>query len=128
MNLANSLAAAEIVSADKAIAVTVDVLGAAIDVRDYDGVIKLCLIQNNIAGTTPTLDVNVVESEATGGTYTSLSGGAFAQKVTTDDASWIDVDVAQTKGFLKFNYNIEGTSSPQYLVSTFIVGVKKYRK
>lgn len=128
MNLANCLAAAEIVSADKALVVTADALGAAIDLTDYDGVVKLVLIQNNTAGSSPTLDVTVKESAATGGTYTDLAGGAFAQKTTTDDATWIDVDVAQTKGFVKFNYDIGGTSSPSYYVSTFVVGIKKYRK
>jgi hypothetical protein len=127
MNAAAKVAALEPVVGDNNIAVTVDAVGSAIDVRKYDGSGKFVLVVNQTGGTTPTLDVKLTESATLGGTYTDVAGGAYTQFTTVDGVQAIDVDLAQSKGFVKFSYDSGGTS-PAYTVTSLLIAEKKYRK
>ncbi len=58
--------------------------GAAIDCLGFREA-KVVLAVATVAGTSPTLDVKVQSSDASGGTYADISGAAFTQVTTAND-------------------------------------------
>ena len=83
------------------------VLTAAIDMKDWERVI--CIAQSGVLGTSGTLDVSAVASDASAGTYAALTGKAATQLVkATGDAKIVVVEVGQddvaavSKRYVKF--------------------------
>ena len=106
-------------------AVTSTATSAAIDLKEYDGDVSLILTSAAGTGSSPTLDVKVQDSDASGGTYGDLSGAAFTQ--VTDSASMqvITFSKDEAKRYIKIVQTIGG-SSPTFTFSINLVGLKKY--
>ena len=69
----------EVFSCVATAAVTSTATSAAIDLLEYDGDVSLILTSAAGTGSSPTLDVKVQDSDASGGTYGDLSGATFTQ-------------------------------------------------
>lgn len=105
----------------------------AFDMKNYDGQCAIVAdVSAPVAGTNPTLDVSLKESDALAGTYTSVSstkfiGGAFSQVTSLASMQKRAINKTAIKRFLKFSVTIGGTVSPQYLLSAKILCDKKYK-
>lgn len=85
--------------------------GTGVDTMGYNEVIAL-LDVGAVSGTLPTLDVKLQEADASGGTYTDISGAAFAQITTANHALSISVNIGDgtRKRFIRAVATIGGTS------------------
>lgn len=91
------------------------VLTAAIDMKDFNAV--MFVAQSGTLGTSGTLDVQAVASDASAGTYTALTGKSATQLVkATDDNKLVVVHVTEAdvaaagKRFVKFKI-VAGTAN-----------------
>ncbi len=78
------------------------------------------------AGTTPTLDAKVVQSDD-GSTWSDVAGAAFPQ--VTDAAavvSAIPLKIGELKAYLAVEFTLGGTNSPSFPVAVTLIGIKKY--
>ena len=106
-------------------AVTSTATSAAIDLKEYDGDVSLILTSAAGTGSSPTLDVKVQDSDASGGTYGDLSGAAFTQ--VTDSASMqvITFSKDEAKRYIKIVQTVGG-STPSFTFSINGLALKKY--
>ena len=106
-------------------AVTSTATSAAIDLKEYDGDVSLILTSAACTGSSPTLDVKVQDSDASGGTYGDLSGAAFTQ--VTDSASMqvITFSKDEAKRYIKIVQTVGG-STPSFTFSINGLALKKY--
>lgn len=84
--------------------------GAAIDLQQYVGDLKLVLSASAGGGTTPTLDIKLQESDTAGGAFTDIPSGAFAQVAATSSTQSITIDADARKRFIRAITTITGTS------------------
>lgn len=106
--------------------ITADGLSAAIDLKEYEGEIALVLLTPGSTGNANnTIDVEVHEADASGGSYTAAAGGAFTQ-VGYNAASQqkISLNSDELKRFIKIDFDVAGTD-PSYPVAVAVMGVKK---
>jgi len=106
-------------------AVTSTATSAAIDLKEYDGDVSLILTSAAGTGSSPTLDVKVQDSDASGGTYGDLSGAAFTQ--VTDSASMqvITFSKDEAKRYIKIVQTVGG-STPSFTFNINALALKKY--
>ena len=106
-------------------AVTSTATSAAIDLKEYDGDVSLILTSAAGTGSSPTLDVKVQDSDASGGTYGDLSGAAFTQ--VTDSASMqvITFSKDEAKRYIKIVQTLGG-STPSFTFNINALALKKY--
>lgn len=111
-------------------AITVTGNGGGIDIRDYVGELAVVLTAKNVAGTTPTLDVKLQDSDDDS-TYADVTGAVFAQ--VTDAGTLaatvekIAVRADTLKRYIRAVKTIGGTSSPQFIAGCVALGVKQVR-
>ena len=106
-------------------AVTSTATSSAIDLLEYDGDVLLVLDSAAGTGTSPTLDVKITNSDASGGTYTDLSGAAFTQVVDAASMQTLVINKDSAERYIKIVQTITG-SSPSFTFSINLIGVKKY--
>lgn len=106
---------------------TSTVTGSAIDVTKYEGKGQVILMSSAAtAGTTPALNVKLTESATSGGSYTDVTNGDFAEVTdAADSTEMIPIDFDACKGFLKIVGTITGTSTPTFGFGVAIVGQLK---
>jgi hypothetical protein len=85
--------------------------GTGVDITDYVGELKLVLACKNTAGTTPTLDITIEESDVSGSGYTAVTGGAFTQ--VTD---------AGTSAAVVLTLNLNAPSLKKYIRAVKTIG------
>lgn len=101
--------------------------GSAIDLRDYVGDVKVILSTSAGGGTTPTLDVKLQESDATGSGFTDISGADFTQVTdAADSTEAIVISADSNKRYLRAVTTIAGTS-PTFDMALVAVGLKQVR-
>lgn len=98
--------------------------GAAIDLQQYVGDLKVTLSSSAGGGTAPTLDVKLTECDTADGTYTDISGAAFAQVTTAASTAAITVNADAAKRYVKAVATITGTA-PTFDMALVAVGVKQ---
>lgn len=98
---------------------------SAIDLVDYDGDVVVILDSGAGGGTSPTLDVTITTSDASGGTYAAITGAAFTQVVGTASQQKLAISKDDAKRYVKVAYAIGGTS-PSFTFSANVIGAKKY--
>lgn len=98
--------------------------GSAIDVRAYEGKGQVIFTSSAAtAGTTPTLNAKLTECATSGGSYTDVSGGAFAEVTdAADSTQMIPIDFDACKGYIKGVGTIAGTDTPTFGFAITIVG------
>lgn len=101
--------------------------GSAIDLRDYVGDVKVILSTSAGGGTTPTLDVKLQESDATGSGFTDISGAEFTQVTdAADSTEAIVISADSNKRYMRAVLTIDGTS-PTFDMALVAVGLKQVR-
>jgi len=110
--------------------VTGDGNGTGVDVSQYVGQLAVVLTCKNTAGTTPTLDIKLQESDDNS-TYTDVSGATFTQVTDANTAAAtiekIVVNVDACKKYIRAVKDIGGTDSPAFMTSCVGYGVKQVR-
>lgn len=66
---------------------TADANGSAIDMLNYDGPVMIILTSAAGTGTTPTLDVTIEQSTASGTGFAAITGAAFTQVTDAADST-----------------------------------------
>lgn len=115
----------EIFSCVATAAVTSTATSAAIDLKEYDGDVSLILSCAAGTGSSPTLDVKVQDSDASGGTYGDLSGAAFTQVTDSASVQVITFVKDEAKRYIKIVQTVGG-STPSFTFSINAVALKKY--
>jgi len=95
---------------------SVSVDGTGVDVKDFNGVAHVILSTSAAtAGTTPTLDVKLQESDALGSGYTDITGAAFTQVTdAADSTQMISFQVGEVKRYVRAVATIGGTVTPTF--------------
>lgn len=78
------------------------------------------------AGTNPTLDVKLQESDALGSGYTDISGATFTQVTNAASEQKITINTNDTKRYLRAVGTIGGTNSPAFTYAVGLIYAKKY--
>jgi hypothetical protein len=78
------------------------------------------------AGTNPTLDVKLQESDASGSGYTDISGATFTQVTDAASSQKISINTNDVKRYLRAVGTIGGTSSPAFTYAVELIYGKKY--
>ena len=106
-------------------AVTSTATSAAIDLKEYDGDVSLILTSAAGTGSSPTLDVKVQDSDASGGTYGDLSGAAFTQVTDSVSMQVITFSKDEAKRYIKIVQTVGG-STPSFTFSINGLALNKY--
>lgn len=110
--------------------VTGDGNGTGVLVTDYVGSLAVTLTCKNTAGSTPTLDIKLQESDDDS-TYTDITGAVFTQVTDAGTSAAtiekIVVNVDACKKYIRAVKDIGGTSSPAFMTSCVALGVKQVR-
>lgn len=98
--------------------------GSAVDVRKYEGKGQVIFTSSAAtAGSSPTLNAKLTESDASGGSYTDITGATFTQVTdAADRTQMIPIDFDACKGWVKGVGTIGGTSTPTFGFAMTIIG------
>jgi hypothetical protein len=100
--------------------------GPGVDLRNTDGEMAVILSAKNIAGSSPTLDVKLQESDDNS-SYADVSGGAFTQVTDVNTAAAVRQKICiradQVKRYIRIVTSVGGTSSPAFMLSVVALGV-----
>lgn len=108
-------------------AVTADGNGTAVDLLALHGDVAAVVdVSAPVAGTNPTMDLKLQESDASGSGFTDITGGGFTQVTSSASVQKISLNRNDLKRYVRIVKDIGGTSSPQYLISGKILGINKY--
>jgi len=84
--------------------------GSGVDLSDYTGPVNIILTSSAGAGTTPTLNVKLQESAASGSGYEDVSGAVFAEvDGSADSTQMITLQVDSLKQYVRVVGTIAGT-------------------
>lgn len=101
--------------------------GAAIDLQQYVGDVKVILSSSAGGGTGPTLNVKLQECDTPGGTFTDIAGAAFTQVTNAADSTEaIAINADSCKRYIRGVTTIAGTS-PTFDMALVAVGVQQVR-
>jgi len=79
------------------------------------------------AGTDPTLDVKLQESDVEGSGYTDISGATFTQVTDAEASSQkISINTNDVKRYLRAIGTLGGTNTPTFTYSVELIYGKKY--
>lgn len=90
-------------------ALTASANGTGIDCSGYEEVVYTLHV-GAVSGTSPTLDVKIQESATLGGTYSDITGAAFAQVTNANHQLHLSTRVNSAKPFQRVVTTIAGTS------------------
>lgn len=98
--------------------------GTGIDISNYDGVAQLVLTSSAAtAGTNPTLNVKVQESDVFGSGYDDVPGAEFAEVTdAADDCEMIAIKTGELKRYIRIIGTIAGTSTPTFQFGVVMLG------
>jgi len=112
---------------------TTSTTGSAVNLLDYEGTAALVLDSAAAtAGTNPTLDVTLEESDDGSTAWTAVpatryaEGAEFAQVTSTASQQVRHLNVSDCKQFVREKHVIGGTSSPSFVHSLNLLAKKKY--
>lgn len=114
------------VSLKAAASVTADTYGPVVDIQDYTGQGLVILNAAHDTGAASTLDVSVYTCDETGGTYTAVSGAAFAQVGTSDGHEAIGLDLRACERYIKLKFDIGGTGAGYTCAATAVFHDRGY--
>jgi len=99
---------------------TTTVTGSAVDVRRYKGGLLIQQLVGTTSGT-PTLN-GAIETSANGSTgWTAITGATFTEVTAADNVQKINVDVRQTRGYIRYVGTIAG-GTPSLTMGAFVLG------
>lgn len=101
------------------------VTGTGVDIRDYDGQLKISQNTGTITGgSSPTLNGKLQHSDSSGSGYADVSSGAFTEVDASDDDQSITVHTRNLKRYVRYVGTIAGSPTSVDLAVTG-VGVKQ---
>jgi len=93
-----------------------------IDISAYSGPAQIVLQSSaKTAGTSPTLNCKLQECDTVGGTYTDVSGVAFAEVTTADSTEMLAIKPSELQQFVRVLCTIGGTSTPTFGFSVSMI-------
>ncbi len=99
--------------------------GTGVDIKDYEGTLKVVLASSAGGGTTPTMNAKIQDS-ADNSTFADVSGSVFAEVTDAADAHLaIGLDTNAVRRYIRTVATITGTS-PTFDMSILAFGAKKY--
>lgn len=107
--------------AAQAIAATAN--GTGVDIKDYVGTMQLLLDSGAGAGTTPTLDVKIQDSDDNTA-FADVTGKAFTQVTTVASRQQMVLDTNAVRRYIRAVSTLGGTT-PSFPISLQGVGVKQ---
>lgn len=99
---------------------------SGIDVTSYVGKAIVVLTSAAGAGTSPTLDTKLQESDTVSGTYSDIAGAAFAQVTGAAVALKLAIDIDAAKPFIRVVDTVGGTS-PSFTRGVALLALKQDR-
>lgn len=120
MDLQNQLTAGVL---SRSNAKTATVTGAAVDIRDYTGSLKVIQDVGTVSGTTPTLDGKIQDSADGSTGWADVTGATFTQVTASDSQQAIGLDTRACKRYVRYVGTIAGTT-PSFNVAALFVGQK----
>lgn len=95
-----------------------------VDISAYSGPCHVILQSSAAtAGTTPTLNVTLEDCDTVGGSYTAITGAAFAEVDDTPDSTqMITIYPDHLKKFVRVVGTIAGTNTPTFGFGVSMVG------
>ncbi|MEW6304687.1 MAG: hypothetical protein AB1705_14525 [Verrucomicrobiota bacterium] len=103
---------------------TSTVTGAAVDIRDYHGKLKVMQNVGTVSGTSPTLDGKIQDSADGSTGWADVSGATFTQVTASTNHQSIGVDTRACKRYIRYVGTIAGTS-PSFQLAVEFVGQKQ---
>lgn len=103
--------------------------GDAIDLKMFDGDLAIVLDAVNVAGTDPTLDVIIEDSDTDVAEDFEAIDGAEFETVTDADPSVqkLNLNKDELKRFIRVIKTVGGTDDPEFLLSVKGYAFKKYQ-
>ncbi|MFA4871380.1 MAG: hypothetical protein WC623_24490 [Pedobacter sp.] len=98
--------------------------GTGVDIRDYQGVLKVILDSGAGGGTTPTLDAKLQDS-ANNTTFADITGKAFTQVTTAVSLQSLAIDTRAVRRYLRIYITITGTGATYGLAVTMAGQVQR---
>ena len=115
----------EIVELIPAQAATATVTGAAANIRQYVGKVKVILMSSIGGGTTPTLDVKIQDSPDGSTGWADVSGATFTQVTDAADSTQdIGMEIDSINPFVRAVGTITGTS-PTFSFAVGLIGMQQ---
>lgn len=106
--------------------ITTSTVSSAIDLQEYEGEISVYVDTSaKVAGTNPTLAVKLTHCDTSGGSYSDVTSGAFGARAATAVFDNLTFNKNGLKRFVKLDWTIGGTDSPEYYISSKVIGMKK---
>lgn len=103
-----------------------NITGFGVDMTDYLGMGKVILAAGSAsAGTNPTLDVKLQESDTESGGYTDIASAAFTQVTTSGGVQSMALNLDSVKKYIRALATIGGTSTPTFNGSCLLLGRKQ---
>jgi len=94
-----------------------------VDVAAYDGPCHLILQSSAAtAGTTPTLNVKLQHSDASGSGFADVTGVAFSEVTDADLTEMLTVQIGDLKRYVRLVGTIAGTDTPTFGFGVVMVG------
>ncbi len=102
---------------------------SGVDVSDYTGAMNIILQSSAAtAGTNPTLNCKLQESDESGANFTDVSGATFAEVTDAADVTeMIIVNVDELKQYIRVVCTVGGTSTPTFQFGVSAVASKQVK-
>ncbi len=95
-----------------------------VNIQQYSGIAQIILQSSaKTAGTSPTLDVTIEESDSLASGYTAVSGAVFAEVTTSDITEMIAINTDELKKYIRVVGTIGGTSTPTFGFGVSMLGM-----
>lgn len=96
--------------------------GTGVDIRDFQGILKVLLNIGAVTGTAPTLDVKIQDS-ADNSTFADVTGYAFAQQTAAANLA-LGIDTRNLRRYIRAVMTIGGTT-PSFPCAILAIGQKQ---
>lgn len=97
--------------------------GAAVDIRDYHGRVKVIQDVGAVSGTDPTLDGKIQDSADGSTDWQDVAGATFTQVTASTNHQAIGVDTRKARRYIRYVGTIGGTT-PSFTMDVVLAGEK----
>ena len=109
----------------RASANTATFFGAAMDLQQYTGTVRVSQHVGAVAGTNPTLDGKIQDS-ADGVNFNDVAGSIFATVTAANSDQVINVDTRAVRRYVRYGGTIGGSAGQSFTFNVSALGLKKY--
>lgn len=98
---------------------------SAVDLSDYEGHVYF-ILHSSASGSGVSNAIKLIEDDASGGSYSDVSGGGFTAVGNSASSQSIRLNSDDMKRYVKLSMTVSGGTG-EGIVSCSIIGKKKYR-